>query len=607
MMKDFLRELKRRRVLHTASLYVVGAWIALQVVEVLADAGLPPSTTRSLLIILSIGFPIALVTGWFFDISKDGVIKTSPLKEGEQLPQLKLSDHALLAGMILVVAIDIYILSLPSPQNIPMAETGADYEATIAVLEFEDTGLVEGADPVGSVVAGELRSSLSRVTGLRVLGPETSKVLAQAGENRIRMARELMVTSMLLGEVSLDERQIQVATRLVGIPSGDELWSATTRSQLTEVGGLQRNLIRQIVGVVAPKLDADSAQGVSLEAESCKDVWDLYLQGKQLSQKRHVTEASMRKRGVELLREAVAIDENCASAWEALAVEAMVERNTNAYVKASSLARRALNISEDLPEAWTVLADIAAEEARWGESEDLYLRALHVDPTNALANMEYGETLLNRGRVREALHYVLEAYRYEPASARVNLWVSFIAAPAGDGDLVIKHVTNFMDLSGDRHPYALNPLAEGYLLKGETGLALEIYAEISDRVVDWFPDCVRYRDQPEMYPGLATKVESTIAAFMSGDYGDHLGPWFGWQAMRCGTWIGVTEPILDMLIEHDLNTDNRFYGVFYSEAGKLRRHSRFRELVTKYGLLDDWRERGWPDFCQPNGDSFHCD
>ena len=96
LMQQFLRKLKHRRVLHTASLYVVCAWVALQVVEVLSGAGLPPSTMRNLLVILSCGFPIALVTGWFFDISKEGIVKTGPLKEGEHLPQLKFIDHVFL-------------------------------------------------------------------------------------------------------------------------------------------------------------------------------------------------------------------------------------------------------------------------------------------------------------------------------------------------------------------------------------------------------------------------------------------------------------------------------------------------------------------------------
>ena len=79
-------------------------------------------------------------------------------------------------------------------------------------------------------------------------------------------------------------------------------------------------------------------------------------------------------------------------------------------------ARRALELNSALPEAWAVLAEVAEEEMRWGESEDLFLRALYVDPTNAYVNTFYSEALLARGRVRDSLHYALEAYRYEPAA-----------------------------------------------------------------------------------------------------------------------------------------------------------------------------------------------
>ncbi len=123
--RGFLRELKRRRVLHTASLYVLGAWIALQVVEVLSGAGLPPTTLRHLLIGLSFGFPLALIVGWFFDISSEGVVKTGPLKDGEHLPRLKFIDHVLLGGLLLVVAIDGYILSFPAAED--AQQTGRRY------------------------------------------------------------------------------------------------------------------------------------------------------------------------------------------------------------------------------------------------------------------------------------------------------------------------------------------------------------------------------------------------------------------------------------------------------------------------------------------------
>ena len=86
---NFLRELKRRRVLNTAFLYVTGGWVALQVVKVLSEARLPPTTMRNLLILLSFGFPLVLIIDWFFDISKEGIVRTGPLKEVVMCVQIK--------------------------------------------------------------------------------------------------------------------------------------------------------------------------------------------------------------------------------------------------------------------------------------------------------------------------------------------------------------------------------------------------------------------------------------------------------------------------------------------------------------------------------------
>ena len=100
----------------------------------------------------------------------------------------------------------------------------------------------------------------------------------------------------------------------------------------------------------------------------------------------------MRERGVELLREAVAIDDQCALAWEAIAVEA-IDWSFPGFVRAGAAARRALELNESLPEAWTVLAEIAEQEERWSDAEEYFLRALYADPTNTRANMFYSETL----------------------------------------------------------------------------------------------------------------------------------------------------------------------------------------------------------------------
>lgn len=610
----FLRELKRRRVLHTASLYVLGAWIALQVVEVLAEAGLPPSTMRNVLIGISFGFPLALVAGWFFDISAEGIEKTGPLKPDEQLPQLKFIDHVLLAGLLLVVAMDAYILSFPPPEEVLVVSSPVPQQRTIAVLGFDDLELAEGSDPIGDVFAGELRSSLTRTAGLRVLGPETSKMLRLASETRLVTARELLVTAIVLGEVMLKGGRIKVNARLLGVPAGNEMWSSTVEAPVADAIELQQGLLKQLIGAIAPSLDPDPVQGPRAEAGDCSAVYDIYLRGKQLSKASRNSAAERHNKGMELLRQAVAIDDQCALAWEAIAVGS-VDWTMPGFAKASAAARRALELNDTLPEAWTVLAEIAEEEERWSDAEEYFLRALYADPTNVHANVMYSETLIARGRVTDAVHYALEGYRYEPASVLVQWRLAMAAHYAGDGDLAVKHIEIAWEIADQKGPVLMDLLAEGYLLKGETDRALEAYTEMGEGVVaDWFLDCVRVRDDPGLAPGILDAVREALEEFKSGQVPAGQTWPLGWNIIRCGIWLDEPDLVFELMdvkgvppFEDGVTTEVLFINMFHADGGVMRQHPRFREMVVESGLLDYWRKWGWSDYCEADGDSFRCE
>jgi adenylate cyclase len=615
LMQQFLRKLKHRRVLHTASLYVVGAWISLQVAEVLSGAGLPPSTMRNLLVILSCGFPLALIIGWFFDISKEGIVKTGPLKEDEKLPQLKFIDYILLTGLILVVAIDGYILSFPPPSEAPAVASPASTQRTIAVLGFDDLQLAEGDDPVGNVFAGELRSSLTRVAGLRVLGPETSKMLSLAGKGRLVTAKELLVTAMVLGEVLLEGGRIQVNTRLVGVPAGNEIWSFSVEAPVGDAIELQQGLLKQLVGAIAPGLDPDPVQGPRAEVGACSTVYDIYLRGKQLSKARHKTEADRYNRGMELLREAVSIDENCALAWEAIAT-ASLDMSMPGFAKAGAAARRALELNDALPEAWAVLAEIAEEEERWNDSEEYFLRALYADPTNVHVNLMYSEALIARGRVTDAVHHGLEAYRYDPVSMEVHWRLSMAAMYAGDSDLLIKHAEIAREIAGEQSTFYLYNMFTAHLLKGDTDRAIKLYSSImeQDWGPHWMPDCIRVRDDPSLAPGVLEAVRVSIEQRKSDTVEKGKALILGADIISCATWLGEPDIVFDSFsmvgvapFPGGTPTEVIFINMFASDASILRQDPRFRELVVESGLLDYWRKWGWSDYCEPDGDSFRCD
>jgi len=265
------------------------------------------------------------------------------------------------------------------------------------------------------------------------------------------------------------------------------------------------------------------------------------------------------------------------------------------------------------------LAEIAVEEERWNDAEEYFLRALYADPTNAHVNAMYGESLVARGRVRDALHYMLEAYRYEPAAYLVNFRVSMAAGMAGDGDLALKHATIFGELMGDpKHPWALSLLADGHLLKGETDRALEILAEEEADSADWYLDCFRVRNDPSLAPGVFEVMRETLEQYLSGTL--EGGQYFslGAQLADCAIQLGKPDIVFDILFAEDMPgfeggmpTEvifiTMFITMFAPDGGILRKHPRFRELVVETGLLEYWRRWGWSDYCKPDGDSFSCD
>jgi tetratricopeptide (TPR) repeat protein len=439
-------------------------------------------------------------------------------------------------------------------------------------------------------------------------------MLHHAEGNRLVTAGELLVTAIVLGEVLLERRNIRINTQLVGVPAGNEIWSSSIEGPIGEAVELQQRLLKQLVGAVAPGLDPDPVMGSRAEAGDCSSVYEIYLRGKQLSTARKQSQAELYNKGMELLREAVTLDDKCALAWEAIAM-ASVDWSLPGFVKAGAAARRALELNDALPGAWSVLAEIAEQEKDWMGSEEYFLRALYADPTNAHTNQFYGESLLARGRVREGLHHMLEAYRYDPASVTINNHVGIAAVRTGDGDIAIKHAEIFGELLGrPGHSWVQGLLAEGYLLTGDINKALEAYAEIGFEAGHWYPQCASLREHPDLAPRVIEGMNETLDKYMSGTMGEAELYIIGYALVRCGTWLGQVDVVFDVLdakgvppFEDGPPTEVIFLNLFYPDAAILRSDPRFRQLVEETGLLEYWRKWGWSDFCRPDGDSFVCD
>ena len=598
-----LREIKRRRVLHTLSLYVVGCWVALQVVEVLSEAGLPPNTMRYLLAAMSAGFPLVLLVAWFFDVSAEGVSRTRPRSDDAELPALNLGDHALLLGLVGVLALNAWILSTPQAPDGSVAVPGATGH-TLVVIGFEDRGGAGEDEAIGDAIAGELRGEFQRLAGVRVLGPESSRALRAAGDARDELASELGVDSILSGEVQLRDGRLELDARVVRLPAGNVVWQSAYAADVGDGPDLHRRVVRAIVEAVIPSANADAAVAPRTKAGECASVYELYLRASQL---RAVGMIDQRIAARELLNQAVQIDPQCGMAWEALAL-ASIDWTKEGFAKAGAAARRALEIHESLAGAWATLAEIAEEEMRWSEAERLFLRALYVNPTDARVNAMYAETLFVRGRVSDALQYALEGYRYDPASSYINFIVALTARYAGDADLLLKHGRIFAEIRNNLERYYWDEPGEAYILRGDFERAAAIFDEkVGVYVEDWYPQCVRSLADPALREGLVPRIEASLQRYRDKELLEWRGYYVPWHAMRCAVFLERAELAIDIATEFAKSTEQRFGYFFQQDAQALRQTERFRQLVVDEGLLDYWREWGFSDYCRPDGDSFVCD
>ena len=148
------------------------------------------------------------------------------------------------------MALNFYVLSSPAPQP-DSFDTGAE-RRTLVVLDFEDIGAGEDGQAIGAVLADELRSELTRMAGLRVLGADTSRLIHMAGDARDEVAAELGVTSILTGDVRLDDDGLELHAELVRLPVGNTVWSTDRRSDVRDGIELQKSIVAAVLDAILP-------------------------------------------------------------------------------------------------------------------------------------------------------------------------------------------------------------------------------------------------------------------------------------------------------------------------------------------------------------------
>lgn len=274
-------EFKRRQVFKVTAIYGAVAFGVLQVADPLAGAlSLPDSFVRLVVAFLLLGFPIALVLAWAFELSPEGVRKTESADPGEieaivAQPASKRWPAGLLAlaGIVALVVGSVWVGRQTAPVrdlNFSVPEAHASDVSTLAILPFENVGDDEDNEVLASGLHMDLQDQLGRLSALRVTSPMSVREYEATEKGDQEIATELGVDYLLRGSVRRSGSRARIFVQLVDAETSENLWTDQFDREVTAetLFDIQSDIARQVAGQLASELSPSDLAALDEEPPS---------------------------------------------------------------------------------------------------------------------------------------------------------------------------------------------------------------------------------------------------------------------------------------------------------------------------------------------------
>lgn len=440
----FFAEARRRRVFRTAGLYIVGAWVLLQVADLaLGSLELPGGLLRYFWLAAFAGFPVALILGWRYEISPVGIRRTTPAAGADVRDlELKIPDYILIVGLALISGL--VAAGLLERARVDEARHGGG----IAVLPLENLSSDPGQDYFSAGMQDALITSLSKIAALRVVS-RTSTLLLDPGLAMPQIADLLGVDHVIEGSVAREGDRVRVIVQLIDAKNDAHVWAESFDREVASVLTLQNEMARSIAEAVNVQL-SDTERVVLGDARPVDpDIYDNYLRGMYLINR---PSAQERNRGITILEQVVEMDPANALAYAGLAYGYAILGHSPApegmYPASKLAAARALELDDTLAEAHLSVGMLKLYyEWDFPAAEIAFQRALQLDPNLAIAYLHYAFLIELYGQSEKSLPLGDKAVRLDPLSPLVlsNVGAQYWAAGRYDKALELSEETLQID------------------------------------------------------------------------------------------------------------------------------------------------------------------
>ncbi len=612
---NLLAELKRRKVFRVGAAYAVAAWALAQVADlVLENTAAPDWVMQSILLVLALGFPIALILAWAFEVTPDGVHRTLSTDHDGGSVRLSTGDAVLIVLMIAMIGIAGYQLVLmphdaatvdkgttPGPADVAIRPsesirpTPDDGATSIAVLAFENMSPDPDNAYFAEGIAEEILNLLAGVEALSVAS-RTSAFSFKGKDTPVpEIARALDVRYVLEGSVRRAGDQVRVTAQLIDAGTDRHLWSETFDRKLDDVFAIQD----EIAGAIGEALEVEllGSTGQVVKAESIDpDVYDRFLEARDLLRQR--TGEAMREAN-RMLIEVVEAEPEFARAHVVLGEAYLLNRQDGRGIPlvpesvARSQARLHAETARRLnPELSGIDLILGFLEFRGNDNVaafDHYSRAMALEPDEPRPYHWRGWQLCGNGLIDRGVADLSRALELDPKNP--NVFLLMATCLLGGDNPQAARVLSKKGLELGAESVAAGILVRAELALGNREAAIELIqgmleGSITPERAEFLRQVIRSLD-----PDAPQDAERTNEQPPDPDWALQLA-------------LNRYDEYLEALAGTPLFAVNP--GVWSVRHSAMRRDPRFPALMEKIGAFDLWRELGPPADCRVDGDGFTC-
>jgi TolB-like protein/Tfp pilus assembly protein PilF len=459
---NLIREFRRRQVFRATVVYMVSAWVILQVADLaLPGLGIPESAIRYVWIGAFLGFPLALVFSWFYDITARGITRTAPMDPGSDFELgLQPKDVSIVVAMVIALGlissgvvkqiISTDPLTPPGEASLPAREVQPN---SIAVLPFANIGNDAANVEFALGVHDDVLAQLAKISAFTVISRTSVMRYRDTSLTVPQIARELGVVSILEGGVRRSGNSVRINVQLIEAQTDRHLWAETYDRDLTarDLFSIQSEIAESISTALNSTLTSDDREALANIPTENMDAYFAYLIGRQRMANRT---AESLEQAAELFQKAIDLDPSYALAYVGLADTWMLLGDYGRLSIEEMAARalpaldRALELDDQLAPAYATLGAVRGKLAEFGAAEASHRRAIQLDPNYATAFHWYGDMLVTfLGRHDEAAPLLERASLLDPMSPTITVTLGEAYESLGNFEAAERQYARAMEIA----------------------------------------------------------------------------------------------------------------------------------------------------------------